>query len=94
MVKATELIKQQQERENRKYITYKKIYEQVEKKIALASSANNYYTWYQVPEILIGLPTYNLKDCLTFLNDMLKKDGFIIDNYQPNILYISWFPKK
>jgi hypothetical protein len=94
MVKAEDLIKQQKEREDRKYITYDKIYIHLEKKISLASQANNYFTWYQVPEILIGLPTYNLKDCLNFLKNKLKKDGFTSELYEPNIIFVSWLPKK
>jgi hypothetical protein len=92
MVKASDLIKQQKEREDRKYITYDKIHTHIDKKITLASSANFYYTWYQIPEILIGMPTYNLNDCLKYLKEILIKDGFIITFYDPNILYISWFP--
>jgi len=93
MVKANELIKTQQERDNRKYITYEKIYNIVEKKINYASSGDNYYIWYQIPEFLIGLPLYSLKDCNVYIQSKLQKNGFDIDFYEPNILLIKWFPK-
>lgn len=94
MVKANDLIKQQKDRESRKLITYDKIYNHIEKKISMASSGNYYFTWYQIPEILIGLPTYSLSDCLSYIKKRLNKDGFEVIIYEPNILYISWIPKS
>jgi len=93
MVKAEDLIKQQKEREDRKYLTFDKIYEHVEKKICLASSGNYYYTWFQVPEMLIGLPSYCYKECQTYIMDKLKKNGFETEFFEPNIILIKWFPK-
>ncbi len=93
MVKADDLINQQKEREKIKFITYDKIYSNIEKKIVKASSTNFYYIWYEVPQYLIGYPQYNLNDCLEYLILKLKKNGFSIEPYEPNILLISWFPK-
>ena len=93
MVKADELIKQQKEREDRKYVTFEKIYDHVEKKICLASDGNYYYTWYQVPEMLIGLPTYSREECQKYLISRLGKNGFETEFFEPNILLVKWFPK-
>lgn len=93
MVKAEDLIKQQKEREDRKYLTFDKIYTHVEKKICSASSGNYYYTWFQVPEMLIGLPSYCYKECQTYIIGKLKKDGFETEFFEPNIILIKWFPK-
>lgn len=94
MVKAEELIKQQKEREDRKYITFDKIYTHVEKKICLASSGNYYYTWFQIPEILIGLPTYSHIECRNFIINKLVSNGFKTEFFDPNIILIKWFPNK
>jgi hypothetical protein len=94
MVKADELIKQQKEREDRKYITFEKIYEHVEKKICSASSSNNYYTWFQVPEMLIGLPLYSREECQKYIIHKLGKNGFNTEFFEPNILLIKWFPNQ
>jgi hypothetical protein len=91
MIKASELIKVQQERENRKYITYDKIYNIIEKKINLASIGDNYYIWYSIPEFFVGLPRYSVNDCSLYLQTKLKKNGFKIILYNPNILLINWF---
>lgn len=94
MVKADELIRQQKERENRKVLTFDKIYNLVEKKIHLASSGDYYYTWYQVPEFLLGLPLYSLDECQKYIREKLKKNGFETEFYSPNILFVSWAPKE
>ena len=92
MVKAGELIKQQKEREDRKFITFDKIYKIVEKKICYASSGDFYHTWYEMPEFLVGLPMYSHKECRKYIRDKLSTNGFITEFYEPNILLIKWTP--
>lgn len=94
MVKAEELLKQQKERDERKKITYNKIYELLEKKITMASSTNNNFTWYQIPEFLVGLPLYSLDGCKKYILRKLKKNGFETEYFEPNILLVKWFAKK
>ena len=94
MVKANDLIKRQENKENKKYITFLKIYDNIEKKIIKASERNLYYTYYQIPQILIGLPTYSIKECYSYIDDKLQKDGFKTQEYLNNTILISWFPNK
>ncbi len=90
MVKADEIIKQQKIRENRKKITFDKIYSHIEKKLCLASNTNNSFIWYQIPEFLVGLPTYKFSDCNEYIQKKLKNDGFTTVFYEPNILLVKW----
>jgi hypothetical protein len=90
MVKAVELIKQQKEREDRKFITFEKIYKIVEKKICFASSGDFYHTWYEMPEFLVGMPMYSRDECRKYITEKLLLNGFKIDLFEPNILLISW----
>ena len=48
MVKANDLINEQQKREKIKIETFKKVFENIEKKIVLASAGNFYYVWYKI----------------------------------------------
>jgi hypothetical protein len=91
MVKASDLIKQQKEREERKKKTFDKIYMVVEKKITLASEGDYYYTWYQIPEFLVGLPLYSVDECKNYIQEKLKMNGFKTEFFLPNILLIKWF---
>ena len=86
MVKANDLIIEQQKREKIKIETFKKVYSTIEKKIVLASASNYYYVWYEVPEFILGLPTYNLKSCIQYVVKKLKENNFDCDWFSPNIL--------
>ena len=94
MVKADKLIKEQKERDDRKKITIDKIFIKKEKKIVLASASNYYYTWYSIPEFIVGLPIYSLIECKEYISKKLKENGFEIEFFEPNILLIKWFPKE
>ena len=91
MIKASDLVKEQKERDTIKFKTFDKIYILIEKKIVLASKGNNYHTWFDVPEFLVGYPLYNMEDCLKYITEKLKKNGFKSEFFNPNILYIKWF---
>lgn len=90
MVKAGDLIKAQKERDNIKYKTFKKIFNQIEKKIVLASSSNYYYIWYQIPVFLIGSPMYNIDECKQFVIKNLQDNDFKINENEGHLLYIYW----
>jgi len=94
MVKATELVKRQKEKENKKFITFNKIYSNIEKKITKASDRNLYSTFYQIPQILIGFPSYSINECYSYIDNKLKNDGFKTEEYLDNIILISWKPTE
>lgn len=94
MVKANDLIKEQQEREEKKKETYKKILNRIEKKIVLASKSNFYECKYDIPEFIIGLPIYSVDNCKKFIKEKLKKNGFKVTNFLNNIILISWYPSN
>jgi len=89
MVKASELVKQQQDKDKLKDKIYNKIYKRIEKKIINASATNLYECWYDVPEFILNLPLYNIEDCMNYLVIILNKNEFKVERNH-NILYISW----
>ena len=92
MIKASELIKKQKEKEHNKKKTYDKIYLLAERKICTASDTNNYHTWFQIPEFLVGLPIYSHPECRKYIEEKLNHNGFKTNFYEPNILFIEWNP--
>lgn len=94
MINAKELIKRQKDKEDKKYITFAKIYDNIEKKIIKSSERNLYYTYYQIPQILIGYPTYSITECYSYIDNKLKDNGFKTQEYLNNTILISWFPPK
>ena len=94
MINAKELIKRQEDKENKKFITFEKIYDNIEKKIIKASDTNLYYTYYQIPQILIGFPQYSIKECYSYIDNKLTNNGFKTQEYVDNTILVSWFPDK
>ncbi|ULY68524.1 hypothetical protein [Chlorella virus XW01] len=92
MVKAKDLIKSQEDKKKLKEKTYRKILERIEKKISIASNSDFYYTYYEIPEFILGLPLYSIKDCILYVKKKLEKNGFKVLISEPNILLISWQP--
>jgi hypothetical protein len=45
---------------------------------------------FEVPKILIGYPSYDMKSCILFLINRLSQNGYLIDFVDPFYLYIDW----
>ena len=43
-----------------------------------------------MPEILLGIPKYDYKDCTAYVIEKLRENGFVIRYTHPNLLFISW----
>lgn len=89
-VKARDLVKKRHEKELKRNAIFEKIYLFVEKKIVLASEANQNSIIYIVPSFFVGLPSYNLATCRRYIQDKLINNGFKTTFYLPNILHIVW----
>jgi len=59
----------------------------------MASNVDVLYCWYQVPEFFVNLPVYNVDKCTKYLKIKLENNGFEVDFFKPNILYVNWLPK-
>lgn len=89
MVKAADLVKEQDERQKSKKIIFKKIYKRIEAKIKLASLANLYECSYDIPAFILNLPLYNIEHCKQYIMKKLNKNGFKTNIINNNIC-ISW----
>jgi len=71
---------------------YNKILIRIHNKIKYISKQliNDMCCWYIVPEMMIGIPKYNHKDCTAYVIEKLRDNGFIVRYTHPNLLFISW----
>jgi len=51
---------------------------------------DEHFSWFLVPEIIIGVPKFDQAACIAYLIDKLKTNGFIVRYIHPNLLFISW----
>ena len=79
---------------NEKTLKRMEIYDDVLKKchhrIKYNSSLERTYCFFQIPEFIIGIPLYNVKDLRNYIINSLRRNGFHIVYIDPNWLYISW----
>ena len=71
---------------------YNKILQRVHKKIMLTAKNKHeeQFMFYIVPEILLGVPKYNVDLCVAYLIEKLEENGFVTKYTHPNMLFISW----
>ena len=71
---------------------YNKILNRIHNKIKTTSrlQLKEQYCWFLVPEMLLGVPRYNLATCIAYVIDKLQNNGFKVRYTHPNMLFISW----
>lgn len=69
---------------------FDKILELCHAKIKQASKKELSKMYYDVPEYVVGLPMYDLTNCISHLVSCLKQNGFLVEYFFPKLLYISW----
>ncbi len=84
------LKKIQKDKANLKYKAFEQILRMCHNKInTIGMSAIN-YCWFLIPNILWGYSIYDIQECGEYLKEKLVDEGFDVEYYKPNILYISW----
>ena len=71
---------------------YNAILNRIHNKIKLTSrqQINTHYCWFVIPEVMIGVPKYDIAICISYVLDKLKNNGFNVRYTHPNLLLISW----
>lgn len=92
MVKASDLIKEQQEKNNIRKKIYRKVYDRIEKKILQLSNVDEYQCWYEIPEFILGIPLYSFIGCKEYILNRLYKNGFKAQMLSNSLLYVDWSP--
>ena len=87
-----ELYNKKQQQDLNVLNNYNKILQRIHNKIKYVSKnvVNDNCCWYLMPEIVIGVPKYDYKDCTAYTIDKLRANGFIVRYTHPNLLFISW----
>ena len=83
-----------EDRETKKHKNFEKILDMCYKKILNINKQNNDYSCtFVVPNVVFGLPLYNIEDCILFIMNKLVEKGFEIYFALPTSIHIFWRPK-
>ena len=71
---------------------YNKILVRIHNKIKYVSKnlVNENCCWYVMPEVIIGIPLYDYRDCTAYVIEKLRENKFVVRYTHPNLLFISW----
>ena len=84
-----------QDRENRKYKTFEKVLELCYQKIINTNkTSDECCCTFICPQVIFGLPLFNLIECINFIMEKLTEKGFDTHLALPNHIFISWKPKE
>ena len=59
-------------------------------KTTARQNINEKFCWFDVPEVIIGVPKYDQAGCIAYLMDTLQTNGFQVRYFHPNTILISW----
>jgi hypothetical protein len=92
MLKASDVLQEQQERRNNRMAAMNPIISQIQAKIRQQSihNTNAPYIVYSVPTYVFGYPLFSLKEALESLVSEFSKAGYWIWVVDTNCLFISW----
>lgn len=71
---------------------YNTILNRIHNRIKLTSrqQINEQHCWFLVPEMMLGVPKFDLAACIAYIIDKLQSNGFKVRYTHPNLLFISW----
>ena len=71
---------------------YNKVLSRIHAKIRTASRQRHCdkTCWYVIPETLIGVPRYDVREGTAYVIDKLRSNGFAVRYTHPNLLLVGW----
>jgi hypothetical protein len=87
-----ELYSKKQQQDLNILTNYNKILLRIHNKIKYVSKnlVNENCCWYVMPEVIIGIPLYDYRDCTAYVIEKLRENKFVVRYTHPNLLFISW----
>lgn len=87
-----ELYTKKQQQDLNIVTNYNKILVRIHNKIKHVSKniVNENCCWYVMPEVIIGIPMYDYRDCTAYVIEKLRENKFVVRYTHPNLLFISW----
>ena len=85
-----QILKIQKDRKKRCDDIYLKIMERVRVRINHTAKYGQSNCYYDIPQLMYGLPSVNLKECGDFIQKKLKKEGFVVYRLSDTFFIISW----
>jgi hypothetical protein len=97
LINMNELYQLKKKKEQIKNVSFDRIIEMCHKRIKNIAAHGGMNTFYEIPGMLLGYPLYNIYECLDYVVDKLRKNGFLVQVLPPPhvcVVYVSWDPEE
>lgn len=87
-----DLYEKKQQHDLKQLQLYNKLLNRVHVRIKTTSrqKINEQYCWFVIPEVMIGVPKYDVAACIAYIIDKLNENDLQVSYIHPNTLFISW----
>ena len=86
-----ELYETKKQKDLNKLTLYNRILNRIHNKIKHVSRQRcDQHCWFLVPEMILGVPRFDNGDCIAYVVQKLRDNGFMVKYTHPNMLFISW----
>ena len=92
-INLNELHSIKEQKNKNRHICFNHILELCHRRIRTVSSYGGENTFYEVPGIVIGYPLYSIQECMNYIVNALRTNGFLVQILPPPhmyVLYLSW----
>jgi Family of unknown function (DUF5759) len=71
---------------------FNKILNRIHEKIKITSrqKVDTQFCWFVIPEIMLGVASYDRASCISYILEELTSNGFVVRYTHPNLIFISW----
>lgn len=74
-----------------KLALFKKMLARIHVRIkTVARTTKDNFCWFVVPEVMLGVPRFDHAGCVAYLVHTLQTNGFRVQYFHPNMLFICW----
>jgi hypothetical protein len=94
MINVRDIQKIEDSRKQVKKDIYKKILEQFSRKIQMCVSANQKQVFLQVPEFLMGYPSYDVETAAVYLKRQMENGGYKVVPVSSTTFNVSWYKER
>ena len=84
------LVKKKEKKQDYKDELFNKILQQCHRRIEFCSNSGDLYSIFTIPNYVIGYPLFDKSECCDFLTKNLNINGFKVQSYSDNYIYVTW----
>lgn len=90
-----ELYNVQSQKKIARHHSFDRVLELCHRRIRTVAKHGGMNTFYEIPGMIIGYPLYSIHECMMYIVDALRKNGFLVQILPPPnyaVIYMSWEP--